>query len=686
MTTDTLLIEIGTEELPPKALKSLATSLQENLLKELESNDLSFGESKWYATPKRLAVEVSDLSEAQNDKVVEKRGPAVTAAFDTEGNPTKAAEGWAKSNGISVSEADRLKTDKGEWLLHKQSVEGKNIDSLIQDVLEKAIKKLPIPKPMRWGNSNVEFIRPVHSILVMFGSKVLPVTLLGKESANKSLGHRFHAPDAVSIKNPGVYQETLMDNKVIVSFEDRKTIILNKLKEAAEKLDAVVDFDQDLLDEVTALVEWPVVLEASFEEHFLKVPKESLIYTMKDDQKYFPLLDQKGNLLPKFLFVTNIESKDPSQIISGNEKVIRPRLADAEFFYNTDLKVSQDTRLDSLNSVVFQKQLGTLRERTQRIGDLAAEVAETIGANATDAKRAGLLTKSDLASNMVLEFPAVQGVMGGYYALAEGESSTVAEAIQDHYNPKYSGDRLPRSSVGLAVSIAEKMDTLVGIFGIGMIPKGDKDPFALRRAAIGVLRMCIEGELDLDLKDVVRSSTKLYGNKLTNDNTSDDVVEFMLNRFSAFYSDKGVDTRIVNSVLQQKPTRPLDFAKRITAVQEFLNLDSAEELIAANKRVANILRKSNVASDNTNVKVELLTDSAELSLYRDMQMVVGEIGAKNDYTFTLNQLASLKDKIDGFFDNVMVNADEEELRNNRLALLNTLRQSFLSVADVSLLN
>ena len=511
MTTENLLIELGTEELPPKALKKLALGFRDGLVGQLESAELNFDSVEWFAAPRRLAVRINSLQAKQNDKQVEKRGPAVQAAFDQDGNPTKAAMGWARGCGIEVSEAGRHKTDKGEWLLHVAAVAGKSLEELVEGFIAQAIKQLPIPKPMRWGSGREEFIRPVHTLIAMYGDKVLPASVLGLESGNQSQGHRFHHRGLVEVSNANSYEADLEAAHVVVDYNKRQAMIVEQMAAASAEHNAKTIEDADLLDEVTSLVEWPVALVGSFEERFLDVPAEALIYTMKDDQKYFPLLDQNGKLIPKFLFISNIESKDPIQVIEGNEKVVRPRLADAEFFYNTDKKNTLESRLESLATVLFQKQLGTLKDKSERISALAGFIADNVGANKAQAERAGLLSKTDLMTEVVMEFTDIQGVMGKYYALNDGEDAVVADALYQQYMPRFAGDALPSSLEACAVALADKFDSLVGIFGIGQHPKGDKDPFALRRAAIGIIRILIEKELNVDFKQVAEFAQSLFG-------------------------------------------------------------------------------------------------------------------------------------------------------------------------------
>lgn len=689
MRTENCLVELGTEELPPKALKSLGEAFATQFEAALTQADLSFDSVSWFAAPRRLAVYVSGLAEGQADKVVEKRGPAVSAAFDADGNPTKAAQGWARGNGIDVAEAERLVTDKGEWLLHKAHVPGQSVAELLEGLINQAVSKLPIPKPMRWGNYNTQFIRPVHTLCVLYGSEVVNVSVLGLTSGRVVQGHRFHGEGRFELDHADNYASALEQQYVLADFEARKDKVRQQLEDAAQSLSLKPDYNEDLLEEIASLVEWPVVLQAGFDEAFLAVPKEALIYTMKDDQKYVPLLDSDGALSNTFLFVTNIESRDASQVISGNEKVIRPRLADAEFFFNSDKKTTLESRLESLETVLFQKQLGTLKEKSERISALSAFIASQIDANETQAARAGLLAKTDLMSNMVMEFPDVQGVMGKYYALNDGEDAPVAEALYEQYMPRFAGDALPSSGVSASVALADKLDTLVGIFGIGQLPKGDKDPFALRRAAIGVLRIVTELSLPLDLETLVSKAIDVYGDKLTNAETQSQVVDFVLGRFTALLQDQAIAIDVIQAVAARRPTKPADYLARVHAVDKFRALEEAEALAAANKRVANILAKQNVeVTDTVNIDESLLAEEAEKALYVELKAAQKEVDIavpSQDYTRILTALATLRNVIDNFFDNVMVMADDEAVKNNRLALLSLLRQLFLTTADISIL-
>lgn len=687
MQKENLLIELGTEELPPKALRSLRDSLKSGIESGLKSAELSFDSIESYATPRRLAVLVKQVETEQQDKEVEKRGPAVNVAFDDSGKPTKAAEGWARSNGITVDEADRLTTDKGEWLLHKATVKGQALPKLVQGILEAAIKTLPIPKPMRWGDSTAQFIRPVHTLTVMLGSELIEAEILETKSDRFIQGHRFHSPEGFKLDHVDNYVAQLRDAKVIANFEERIETIQSEVSRLASELGGEVIQDDELVEEVAALVEWPVALTASFDEGFLAVPKEPLIVTMKDDQRYFPVEDGKGNLLSQFIFITNIESRDPQQIIKGNEKVVRPRLADAQFFFGSDKKTSLESRVSALDSVLFQKQLGSIGDKARRISVLAGKIAHQLGADAKAAERAGLLCKADLVSDMVSEFPETQGVMGKHYALNDGESSAVADAIEQHYWPRFSGDSLPDTTEACAVALADKLDTLVGIFGIGQVPKGDRDPFALRRAALGLLRTLVERELSLDLNELLIASAEGFGGKLSNKTVTADVFDFLLGRFRPWYQDQGISVDVIQSVLARSPSKPTDFDQRVKAVQSFKSLDSAESLAAANKRVGNILAKS---KEEISGKVDesVLQEESETALYRlvtQTESAIKPLIANGDYGNALTQLSQLKEPVDAFFEHVMVNADDDKVRVNRLNLLFRLRQLFLEIADISLL-
>lgn len=689
MTTETFLVEIGTEELPPKALRSLAESFAANFTAELDNANITHGDVSWFAAPRRLAIKVANMAKSQADRTIEKRGPAIAQAFDADGKPTKAAEGWARGNGITVDQAERLSTDKGEWLFYRAEVKGEAVNQLLIGMVSNALSKLPIPKLMRWGDKETHFVRPVHTVTLLLGDTVIDGEILGIQSDRIIRGHRFMGEAEFTIDNADQYPEILYERgKVIADYETRKSIILHDASLAAEKLGGIADLSDSLVEEVTSLVEWPVVLTAKFEEKFLEVPAEALVYTMKGDQKYFPVYDKQGKLLPNFIFVTNIESSDPQQIISGNEKVVRPRLADAEFFFKTDRKQRLEDNLPRLETVLFQKDLGTLRDKTDRIQALAGFIAGKMGADVNKATRAGLLSKCDLMTNMVFEFTDTQGVMGMHYARHDGEAEEVAVALKEQYQPRFAGDELPSNPVASALAIAEKMDTLAGIFGIGQHPKGDKDPFALRRASLGVLRIIVEQDLPLDIEELTQEAVRLYGDKLTNKNVVSDVVEFMLGRFRSWYQELGYSIDTIQAVLARRPTQPADFNARVKAVTYFRTLDEASALAEANKRVSNILAKSADVKLNDTVLASVLKAPEEVQLAANLSVLQDKLAplfAERKYQEALVELASLRDVVNNFFDKVMVMDEDEAVRINRLTMLSQLRELFLKVADISVL-
>lgn len=684
----TFLVEIGTEELPPKSLRTLAESFAAHFDAELTNAHLKHGAVNWFASPRRLALIVNELAASQPDTEVVKRGPAVAQAFDEKGQATPAAKGWANGCGITVDQADRLVTDKGEWLTYTLKQKGQAVQTLLPTLVSNALSKLPIAKPMRWGDKQTQFIRPVHTVTLLYGNTLVEGHVLGVASDRRILGHRFMGCGEFTLNHAEHYVTELeKQGKVLADYERRKTLIRQGLEHAASALNGQADISESLLEEVNSLVEWPVILTAKFEERFLDVPSEALVHTMKGDQKYFPVYDTQGKLLPHFIFVTNIESRDPTQIIAGNEKVVRPRLADAEFFFKTDLKTPLENYLPRLETVLFQQQLGTLRDKTDRIQALAGFIAKQIHTDVDLATRAGLLSKCDLMTNMVFEFPETQGVMGMHYARRAGEHNDVAVALNEQYLPRFAGDKLPESLIACAVAIADKMDTLAGIFGIGQTPKGDKDPFALRRAALGVLRIIVEKKLPLDLTSLTQQAVKLYGDKLTHNNTVDDVVDFMLARFRAWYQEEGYTVDTIQSVLLRRPTQPLDFDLRMKAVSHFKQLPEAATLAAANKRVSNILAKVTETIPTT-INPDLLKEPAEIALAKTINTLRDELAPafeQGDYQQALVKLAALREPIDNFFDNVMVMADDPALKSNRLCLLSQLRELFLRVADISVL-
>ncbi|HAS6031137.1 glycine--tRNA ligase subunit beta [Vibrio vulnificus] len=686
------LIELGTEELPPTQLRTLAEAFAANFEAELKGAELTHEGVKWYAAPRRLALKVTALAEHQADKIVEKRGPAVSAAFDAEGNATKAAQGWARGCGITVDQAERMITDKGEWLLFKQEVKGQPTADIVVELAAKALAGLPIAKPMRWGNKTTQFIRPVKTLTILMGSDLIQGEILGVASDRVIRGHRFMGEREFTIESAEQYPALLEERgKVMADYEARKAIILADAQKAAAAIGGIADLEDDLVEEVTSLVEWPVVLTAKFEEEFLKVPAEALVYTMKGDQKYFPVYTEDKQLLPNFIFVSNIESKEPRYVIEGNEKVVRPRLADAEFFFNTDRKSKLIDRLPMLENAIFQQQLGTIKDKTDRITELAGYIAEQIGADVEKSKRAGLLAKCDLMTSMVFEFTDTQGVMGMHYARHDGEAEEVAVALNEQYMPRFAGDDLPSNGVSSAVAMADKLDTIVGIFGIGQAPKGS-DPFALRRASLGVLRIIVEYGYNLDLVDLVAKAKSLFAqqdgtSRLTNDNVEQEVIEFMLGRFRAWYQDEGFSVDIIQAVLARRPTKPADFDQRVKAVSHFRELEAAEALAAANKRVGNILAKFDGELE-ADIDLALLQEDAEKVLAENVEVMTEALEpafATGNYQEALSKLADLREPVDAFFDNVMVMADDEALKKNRLTLLNNLRNLFLQIADISLL-
>ena len=681
------LVEIGTEELPPKALDNLAASLEQGIVKGLNREELNFTASYRYATPRRLAVLIHELQPQQADKTIERLGPAVSAAFTGQGVPTKAAQGFARSCGVAVEELDRSKSGDVEKLVFSLKESGRPVQDLLPRLVRDALEQLPVPKRMRWGNSREEFVRPVHWVVMMYGNKTIPALLLGVEANHFSYGHRFNFNKKILIKNAKDY-EALLEEKggVIPDFNKRKGLIRELVENEGAKAGAVAVIDEALLDEVTSLVEYPVALTGKFEEEFLDLPPEALILTMKSHQKCFYLVDKKGKLLPKFITISNLQSKDPSKVVEGYERVIRPRLADARFFYETDKKHSLESRLQQLNTVIFQEKLGTIYEKSQRVAALTTAIAERIGADSTLCSRAATLAKCDLLTLMVGEFADLQGLMGFYYALHDGEPEELAQALNEQYMPRFSGDSLPNSKTGIALALADKLDSIVGIFGIGQPPTGSKDPFALRRSAIGVLRLIVEKELDLDLLYCIEQAVSGFEEANLAQNTAEEVFEFMLERFKAWFMDKEITVEEFQSVFVVRPTRPLDFHLRILAVHNFNLLPESASLAEANKRVSNLLAKQNFNAEDTAVKEELLQEPAEKALHRELVDKILEVAPlleKGLYKEGLQTLASLKISVDTFFDEVLVVCEDASLRENRLALLQQLRDLFLQTADIS---
>ncbi|MDH5784303.1 MAG: glycine--tRNA ligase subunit beta [Chromatiales bacterium] len=680
-----LLIEIGTEELPPTALKKLSDAFTRGIVDGLEKAELAFGEVKPYATPRRLAVLIHNLDTQQSDREVERRGPAVNAAFDDDGNPTRATEGFARSCGVTASDLEKLETDKGAWLVFRTTQQGQATAGLIPAIVQESLNKLPIPKRMRWGALDAEFVRPVHWVVLLFGDDVIDAEILSVKSGRDTYGHRFHHPDPIFLGEPAAYAPILeTTGHVIADFADRREAIHAQVMEAAEKSGGKAVIDEDLLDEVTGLVEWPLAVVGSFEERFLKVPAECLISAMKGHQKYFHMVDEAGRLMPNFITVSNIESRKPEFVREGNERVIRPRLTDADFFWNQDKKQRLEARLETLKSVTFQNRLGSVYDKSQRVAAIAEYLAGEIGGDPIKAKRAALLAKCDLMTDMVFEFTELQGIMGRYYATHDGEDAEVAAALDEQYMPRFAGDELPAGRAGQALAIADKLDTLIGIFGIGQVPSGDKDPFALRRAALGALRIIIERALDIDLKAALEHSAETNIGLFDNPQVIGQVFDFMMGRLKAYYADSGVAPDTFEAVLAQQPTRPLDFDARLRAVTTFRQLPEAESLAAANKRIGNILKKAEQAIPEA-VDNSLFTDAAESALYAKVDAMAAKVAplfAERDYESALKALAALRPEVDTFFDEVMVMAEDAAVRGNRLALLSKLSGLFLEVADL----
>jgi len=681
MSQHDFLVELGTEELPPKALKTLSDAFLNGITAGLDTAGIAYTAATPFASPRRLAVLISSIQPQQPDRSIEKRGPATQA-------PEKAVQGFASSCGVGIDQLEVMETPKGSYYVYRGVEEGQSTAALLPDIINESLHKLPIPKRMRWGSSRTEFVRPVKWLVMLLGDEVVEAEVLGLKAGRKTRGHRFHYNHEIEIMVPADYQPTLLDTgKVIADFAARREMIREQVIREGERIGGTTQIDEDLLDEVTALNEWPVALTGRFEERFLDVPAEALISSMKENQKYFHALDAEGKLMPYFITLANIESKDPQQVIEGNEKVIRPRLADAAFFFDTDKKQPLEARIEKLKSVVFQQQLGTIFEKTQRIEGLASAIANLIGGDSQYAQRAASLSKCDLMTDMVFEFTELQGLMGYHYALHDGEAEEVAQALDEQYMPRFAGDSLPSTRTGIALAIADRLDTLTGLFGINQPPTGSKDPFALRRAALGVLRIIVEHKLDIDLHELLSIAVAQHKDLPAADGLVDRVLDFMLDRFRAWYDDRGISAETFLSVHALRPTSPLDFDRRIDAVNHFRNLPEAAALASANKRVSNILAKQG-GDISTDTNSALLHEQAERDLCEQLDAIEREITPlfeRGEYRSALERLAQLRQSVDSFFDQVMVMADDEALKLNRLALLARLRRLFLGVADISLL-
>jgi len=684
-TTADLLIEIGTEELPPKTLNKLSAALTEHFCNSLKEAGISYNDVTPYSSPRRLALMISDVTEFQADQQVEKRGPAVKAAFDKEGNPSKAAMGFARSCGVEFDQLQQIETDKGAYLNFKQEIKGSASRDLVADMLTKALAALPIAKRMRWGDSDTEFVRPVHWVVFLLGNDVVDAEILGIKTGRESRGHRFHHPETISISTPADYAPALKQGYVLVDQQERRATIADQAKASAASIGGEAVIDEDLLDEVTNLVEWPMAVDGCFGAEFLEVPQECLISSMQDHQKYFPVVDANGNLMPHFITISNIQSSDPSVVRDGNERVIRPRFSDAAFFWQQDCKVPLASHREATKKIVFQQKLGTLFEKTERVSQLAGHIATALGENADHATRAAQLCKCDLASDMVNEFSDLQGIMGRYYALKDGEPESVAYAIEEQYKPGFAGDDIPAYMTGKILSLSDKLDTILGIFAIGQKPTGTKDPFALRRAALGVLRIIIEGDLSLDLRELLTFAAGNLQDKVDATAAVEDTYQYIMERLRAYYQDQNVGMDVVDAVSALNIHSPIDFDHRVKAVNTFKELPEAVPLAAANKRIANILKKLDKTPDTT-INAHLFVEAQESALNEAIalqQNKVAPLLANNAYTDALSSLAAIRPEVDAFFDGVMIMSDDEALKNNRLALLTSLRGLFLQVADLS---
>jgi glycyl-tRNA synthetase beta chain len=680
-----LLIEIGTEELPPKSLMALSEAFHSGVCSGLENRGLKYLIATPFATPRRLAVLVKGLEITQPTQIIEKRGPALQAAFDKTGKPTKAAEGFARSCGVEVSQLEKLETDKGSWLVHKVEQIGKTTVELVAEIVNQALASLPIAKRMRWGDKDFEFVRPVHWVVLLFDDQIIDAEIMGAKSNRTTRGHRFHCPEELSIDHAANYQKILKEQgHVIPVFSERQARVELLVKEAAEQYNGEAIIDEELLKEVASLVEYPVPVVGKFEEQFLEVPPEALISVMKGHQRYFHLVNKEtGKLLPYFITLSNIESRQPELVQAGNERVIRPRLTDAMFFWKQDCTVSLESRLETLKTVTFENKLGSLYEKSMRVSKLASFIAKQLQTDENKANRAGKLCKCDLLSGLVGEFPELQGIMGEYYAKNDKEPVEVAQAIREHYLPRFAGDELPISNAGQAVALADRLDTLVGIFGVGKIPSGDKDPYGLRRAAIGLLRILIERNLPLDIEQLIKESAANYPEKLLASETVELVYNFVIERMRAYYFDISPDS--IEAVLCCRPTKPLDAHLRIRSVEEFRKSVSAAALAEANKRIHNILKKvEETISDK--VEESALQEISEKELYQLLQSLAGKVESavkSSNYQAALKEISTLKEPLDAFFTNVMVMVEDVKVRQNRLALLQSLRNLFLQVADIS---
>ena len=673
MKSHDFLLELGTEELPPKLLLSLSNSLKDNLSHELNKLNISYNIIKAFATPRRLAISVSELQSKQQDQVIEKKGPSTQS-------PETAINGFANSCGVLVDELEKKELGGKEYFFYSKEEPGENIKDLLPAIIEKSIKDIPITRAMKWGDSEYSFVRPVHWLVSILDKDIISANIMGLESGRVSQGLRFQE-SSLKFSHANEYEQTMKDKaQILVDFSKRKELIRSQILSVARTKNAEVIIDESLLDEVCALVEYPMAFCGSFDKKFLDIPQEAIISAMKSHQKYFHLVDSKNNLLPLFISVANIDSTDIQMIIDGNERVIHPRLADSEFFWNQDKAIKLEERLTNLDSVMFMKSLGSMGQKVKRIEKLSSHVAGLVGFDKNLAARAGLLSKSDLLSEMVGEFADLQGIMGGYYAINDGEQKEVSVAIREHYQPRFSGDDLPSTDEGIAVSIADKIDTLTGIYGIGQGPTGSKDPYALRRTALGLLRILLEAKIELNLKSLIDFSLNLHLKEVDR-STGNVIYSFMMDRLKAYYRDADIDSNIYEAVLAVSPNSPLDFHYRVEALSEFIESKDSKSLIDSNKRIANILKDSNEEQEKLNPKM-LLEDSEKI-LFKATESLSKNLSENNNYKETIKSLINLKESIDSFFDNVMVNVEDKEVKSSRLALIRRVRKLFLSVADIS---
>jgi len=687
--TSDLLIEIGTEELPPNSVKTLSEAFATNIETGLEKANLAHGSRTVFATPRRLAVLISAVQVAQEERQIERRGPALSGAFDDQGAPTKAAIGFAGSCGVPVEHLEKLETDKGSWLAFNTTEVGQATPSLLPGIVEQALAGLPIRRRMRWGESDAEFVRPVHWIVILFGSESVPAELMGVTAGRSTYGHRFHQPNAMPIDEPSGYAALLYSTGYVVAdFAARKAMIRTQVEETTNSLGGSPDIDEALLDEVASLVEWPVPIAGSFDEEFLKLPACVLIATMKGAQRYFHVANSVGRLLPKFITISNIESRRPQSVKDGNERVIRPRLKDAAFFFETDRRETLESRLSVIAEIKFHNKLGSMQDKSVRISKLAAHIAIAMANGPDDvnlARRAGMLSKCDLPTAMVGEFPELQGFIGAEYARHDNEAEVVATALGELYRPRFAGDQIPQSSVGRALAMADKLDTLTGVFAVGEQPTGDKDPFALRRAALGVLRILIEGKMNLDLGKLVDAALNNYTELTLSEDLKDNLVAFIVERLRSYFVDQGIPVDVFAAVAARKPSHPFDFARRMQAVDQFRQLPEAASLAAANKRIQNILKQVDETLPNK-VDESLFSEDAEWNLAAKLVGLgprVKDLLGQGNYNDALALLAGLRDAVDDFFDSVKVMDDDDTVRRNRLALLNNISHLFLSTADIS---